>query len=169
MRGLAIAVLATAVSASAAVLPAMAQSSPPTVLIKGEAGQTVTLTPADLDPLPQASVTLSHEGHSWTLSGARLDAVLAKVDAPLGKGLRGPALSDVVLVKASDGYRVALSLGDVDPGVRPEAVIGPVILADKEDGKPLGKDGPFRLAVGGDLRPARSARNVVEIDVLRLP
>jgi hypothetical protein len=31
-----------------------------------------------------------------------------------------------------------------------------LILADRQDGKPLGKDGPFRLAVGGDLTPARS-------------
>jgi hypothetical protein len=139
------------------------------VVVKGEAGQSVTLTAADLDALPQASVTLSHDGQSFTLSGARLDAVLARVDAPLGKGLHGPALADVVLIKASDGYRVALSLGDVDPGVRPEAFIGPVILADRQDSKPLGKDGPFRIGVGGDLKPARSARNVVEIDVLRLP
>jgi hypothetical protein len=165
MRAFAIVLLA-----ALAVAPALAQTpSPATVIIKGEAGQSVTLTAADLDALPQASVTLSHEGHSWALSGARLDAVLAKVDAPLGKGLHGPALADVVLIKASDGYRVALSLGDVDPAVRPEALVGPVILADKENGKPLGKDGPFRLAVGGDLKPARSARGVVEIDVLRLP
>ena len=160
---------AMAISAVLAAAPALSQSSPATVVIKGEAGQTVTLTDADLDALPQASVTLSHEGRNFTLTGARLDAVLAKVDAPLGKVLRGPALADVVLIKAADGYRVALSLGDIDPGVRPEAVIGPVILADKEGGAPLGKDGPFRLGVGGDLRPARSARNVVEIDVLRLP
>jgi hypothetical protein len=139
------------------------------LVIKGEAGQVVTLTAADLDALAQASVTLSHDGHSFTLSGARLDAVVAKVDAPLGKGLHGPALADVVLAKGADGYRVVLSLGDVDPGVRPETLVGPVILADRQDGKALGTDGPFRLAVGGDLRPARSARNVVEIDVLRLP
>ncbi len=150
--------------------PALPQTpSPATVVVKGEAGQSVTLTAADLDALPQAAVTQSHDGRSFTLSGARLDAVLAKVDAPLGKGLHGPALADVVLIKAADGYRVALSLGDVDPGVRPEALIGPVILADRQDGKPLGKDGPFRLAVGGDLKPARSARNVAEIDVLHLP
>jgi hypothetical protein len=159
--------LAAALLAGAAT--AQTVPSPATVVIKGGAGQVVTLTAADLDALPQASVTLSHEGHSFTLTGARLDAVLAKVDAPLGEGLRGPALADVVLIKASDGYRVALSLGDVDPGVRPQTLIGPVILADREGGKPLGKDGPFRLGVGGDLRPARSARNVVEIDVLRLP
>ncbi len=163
-------ILITSILAALAVTPALAQTaSPATIVIKGEAGQSVTLTAADLDALPQASVTLSHDSHSFTFSGARLDAVLAKVDAPFGKGLHGPALADVVLAKASDGYWVALSLGDVDPAVRPEAAIGAVILADKEDGKPLGKDGPFRLAVGGDLKPARSARNVVEIDVLRLP
>jgi hypothetical protein len=157
---------AIGLSAILAATAAFAQTpSPATVVIKGEAGQVVTLTAADLDAMPQANATLSHDGHSFTLSGARLDAVLAKVAAPLGKGLHGPALADVILAKASDGYRVALSLGDVDPGVRSE----PVILADREDGKPLGKDGPFRLAVGGDLRPARSARNVIEIDVLRLP
>lgn len=158
------------IPAALAATSAAAQTpSPATVVIKGEAGQVVTLTAADLDALPQGSVTLTHDGHSFSLSGARLDAVLAKVDAPLGKRLHGPALADMVLARASDGYRVALSLGDVDPAVRPEATIGPVILADKQDGKPLGKDGPFRLAVGGDLKPARSARNVVEIDVLRLP
>ena len=162
--------LAIAVGMSALAFPAMAQTpSPATVVIKGEAGQLVTLTAADLDALPQASVTLSHDGHSFTLSGARMDAVLAKVDAPLGKGLHGPALADMVVIRASDGYRVALALSDVDAAVRPEAAVGPVILAYKQDGKPLGKDGPFRLAVGGDLKPARSARNVIEIDVLRLP
>jgi hypothetical protein len=156
--------------ATLAVTPALAQTpSPATVVINGEAGQTVTLTAADLDVLPQGSVTLSHAGHSVTLTGARLDALLTKVDAPVGKGLHGPALADVVLVKGSDGYRVALALSDIDPTVRSETLMGPVILADKEDGKPLGKDGPFRLAVGGDLKPARSARSVVEIDVLRLP
>ena len=139
------------------------------MVIKGEAGQVVTLTAADLDALPQASVTLSHDGRRFTLTGARLSAVLAKVDAPLGPALRGPALADVVLVKGADGYRAALSLSDVDPGVRPESLIGPAILADRQDGGPLGKDGPFRLAVGGDLRPARAVRSVVEIDVLRLP
>ena len=91
--------------------------------------------------------------------------LLAKVDAPLGKGLHGPALADVLLAKASDGYRVVLALSDVDPSVRKD----PVIIADQSDGRALGQDGPFRLVVGGDLRPTRAARSVVEIDVLRLP
>ncbi len=165
---LAAAVIATPAAAAPPTAPSVA-ASPPTLVLKGEAGQSVTLTTADLDALPQGSVTLSQNGYSVTLTGARLDAVLGKLDAPLGQALHGPALADVVLVKAADGYRVALSLAEIDPGVRPEAKLGPVILADRQDGAPLGQDGPFRLVVGGDLRPARSAREVVEIDLLRLP
>jgi hypothetical protein len=135
------------------------------VLLKGEAGQVVTLTAADVAAAPRATVSLTHDGKTSRFEGARLDALLIKVDAPLGRALRGPALADVVLAKASDGYRVALALSDVDPGIRTE----PVILADRQDGQPLGKDGPFRLVAGGDLRPARAAQGVVEIDVQRLP
>jgi hypothetical protein len=165
MRALAIMGLAAVTILPMGTSSARAQSASAAVVIRGETGQMATLSVADLDLLPQTTVTLSHDGKSTTFQGARLDAVLAKVDAPLGKGMHGPALADVVLVRASDGYRVALSLGDVDPGLRAD----PVILATREDGKLLGKDGPYRLAVGGELRPARSARNVVEIDVLRLP
>jgi DMSO/TMAO reductase YedYZ molybdopterin-dependent catalytic subunit len=159
----------TALILAALAAPAVAQTSPAAVIVKGEAGQVVTLTAADLAALPQGRVSLSHNGATVALEGARLDAVLAKAGAPLGPAMRGPALSDVVLVKAADGYRIVLALSDVDPAVRPEAAVGPVILATTADGKPLGKDGPFRLAVGGDLKPARAARTVVEIDVLRLP
>jgi len=165
MRILAISILAGLASVAAAAASAQAVASPATVVIRGEAGQLATLTATDLDALPQAMATIAHDGKTMTFTGARLDAVLAKVDAPLGKAMHGPALADVVLVKASDGYRVALALSDLDPGVRAD----PVILVDRQDGQPLGKDGPFRLAAGGDLKPARSARSVVEIDVLRLP
>jgi hypothetical protein len=144
--------------------PAFAEP-PASVLIKGADGQSLRVTAADLDASPQARAVLTHDGKSIAFDGARLDALLAKIGAPMGSALRGAALSQVVLVKASDGYRVALALSDVDPGVRSD----PVILADRQDGFPLGADGPFRLVVGGDLRAARSARSVVEIDVLRLP
>jgi hypothetical protein len=135
------------------------------VLLKGEDGRVVTLSAADIAAAPRAVVRLTHNGNTVTYEGARLDALLTRVGAPLGKALRGPAMADVVLIKASDGYRVALALAEADPGVRSD----PIILADREDGGPMGTDGPFRIVVGGDLRPARSARSVVEIDVIRLP
>jgi DMSO/TMAO reductase YedYZ molybdopterin-dependent catalytic subunit len=45
----------------------------------------------------------------------------------------------------------------------------PLILANRMDGRPLPeKDGAFRLVVEGDLRPARSARLVTAIRVVKL-
>lgn len=91
--------------------------------------------------------------------------MLAKVGTPTGKAIHGPEMADVVLVRAQDGYAVAFGLAELDPGTRSNRII----LADKADGAPLGgKDGAFKLIAEGDLRPARSARMVSQIEVLRL-
>ena len=120
----------------------------------------------DLNSLPRASATITHEGKTYGFKGVLLADVLKRVNAPLGKDLKGPALSDVVIVTAKDGYTVALALSDLEPSIRSATVI----LADATaQTLPLGdKDGPFRLVVDGDLKPARSARNVVSIEVRRL-
>ena len=136
------------------------------VALKGVDGQTATLTASDLAALPHQTVTLTHEGKSTVYSGAPLSAILQRVGAPAGKALHGPELADVVVVTASDGYRVALSLADTDPAIRADKII----LADSADGAPLAStEGPLRLVVEGDLRPARSARMVTTIVVERLP
>ena len=54
---------------------------------------------------------------------------------------------------------MALSLAEVDP----EFHTGEVILADSIDGHSLGKDGPWKLVVTEDKRPARWVRNVWDI------
>jgi len=136
------------------------------VMVKGLDGQTATLTTADLAALPHQSVSLAHDSKTVVYSGAPLTLILQKVGAPAGKALHGPELADVVVVTASDGYRVALSLADTDPMVRPDKII----LADRADGAPLAPtEGPLRLVVEGDLRPARSARMVTAIAVERAP
>ena len=69
-----------------------------------------------------------------------------------------------MLVTGQDGYRVALGLAEADPGVRADKII----LADRVDGHAIeGKDGPIRLVVEGDLKPARSVRMVRSIAVVR--
>jgi DMSO/TMAO reductase YedYZ molybdopterin-dependent catalytic subunit len=141
--------------------PALAQS----LELKGLAGQTATLTAADLASLPRQTVTFNTHGEKHVYEGPLLIDVLAKVGAPSGQALRGAELADAVVVSAADGYRVALGLAEADPGTRPNRVI----LADRADGAPLAaKDGPLRLVIEGDLRPARSARQVTGIEVIRL-
>jgi len=139
-------------------LPAAAQ----TVSVSGADGRGVTLTAADIAALPRQSVSLTIHGETRVFTGPLLASVLARVGAPLGERLRGPALLTYVTVRAADGYGVVLSLAEVDPALSPTAVL----LADDVDGTSIGpEDGPFRLVVEGDTRPARSARQVTAIAV----
>ena len=136
-----------------------------TLNLKGPTGQSASLTVADLAGLPRVSVAFDSHGEKHVYEGPLLIDVLAKVGTPTGKAIHGPEMASVVLVKAQDGYQVAFGLAELDPGTRANRVI----LADKADGAPLGgKHGTFKLVAEGDLRPARSARMVSEIEVLRL-
>jgi hypothetical protein len=135
------------------------------IVLKGPEGQAATLASTDLAALPRVSFTFDSHGEKHIYEGPLLIDVLAKVGTPTGKAIHGPEMADVVLVKARDGYQVAFGLAELDPGTRPNRII----LADTADGAPLGgKDGAFKLVVEGDLRPARSARMVTEVEVLRL-
>lgn len=97
--------------------------------------------------------------------GPLLIDVLKAVGAPTGHELRGPALASVVLASAADGYQVAYGLAEADPGTRSNRII----LADRADGAALDTDaGPFQIVVEGDLRPARSIRQVVSLQVRSL-
>ncbi len=125
----------------------------------------VVLSPADFHALPHVTITVhnSHADASETYSGVPLSTLLEKVNAPLGKELRGEAMSSYVVATGSDGYSVVLSLGEVDPSFHE----GQVLVADARDGKPLGDYGPFQLIVSGDKRPARWVHNLVSIALKR--
>jgi hypothetical protein len=134
------------------------------VTLVGATGSTRSVTAADLGAMPRARVSLFIHGTVHVFDGVPLTHLLASVGAPTGQSLRGPALANVVIVSARDGYKVALSLAETDPGMRASAII----LADTVDGAPIdANDGPFRLVVENDLRPARSARMVERIEVRR--
>jgi hypothetical protein len=143
--------------AALAASPAGAQS----LSLKGPGGSR-TLSAADLSGLPHVDVTTTEHGATATWQGVAVSDLAALVGAPRGEALRGPALADVLIVTAADGYRVALSLAETDPAMRAEHVI----VADRKDGRPLdAHEGPFRLIVEGDKRPARSARQVIGLEI----
>lgn len=145
---------------AALALPAAAQS----LKLKGPKGD-VTVSAADVAALPRVSFVFDSHGKKNTYEGPLLIDVLAKAGAPTGKELRGPALANAVVVRSSDGYTVVYGLAELDPGTRANRII----LADKADGAALGAtDGPFKVISEGDLRPARSARMVTEIEVVNL-
>ena len=110
-----------------------------TLKVGGPTGQSLTLRPADFAALPHIAVKARVHDKDYTFEGVELTGLLGKVGATTGKDLRGPAMSQVVLATAADGYRLALSLVETDPRFRPNHII----VADKVDGQPLNShDGP---------------------------
>jgi hypothetical protein len=133
--------------------------------LKGPAGHAQTLSAAEFAALPHVKVDFDAHGTLHHYEGVPVLDLLARVGAPTGKAVGGKAMADVILVSAADGYRVALGLAEADPGTRANRII----VADRDGGLPLGaKQGPFQLVVEGDVRPARSARMVKEIEVVSL-
>jgi hypothetical protein len=113
--------------------------------------------------LPTSEVTLGLHGEAQVCTVPLLADVLAKLGAPSRGAMRGDALLLAVVIEARDGYRVAFSLGELDP------LLGKaqVVLADRCNGAMLDEaDGPFRLAVAGDTRGARSVRQVTSLRLL---
>jgi len=124
----------------------------------------VTLSASDLKAMPHLTVAIhnTHTNVDETYSGVRVADLLARVGAPLGNDLRGKALAQYIVATGSDGYQTVLALGEVDPGFHP----GEVLVVDTMDGKSLDMhSGPLKLVVTEDKHPARSVRNLVQIEL----
>jgi hypothetical protein len=99
-------------------------------------------------------------GGEHARSGVGMAAVLRKV---MGRQLDMRRV--LLLVTASDGYRSVYSGGELALSSLGEGLI----LADQEDGKPLGpKDGRYRLVPRLDFFVDRSVRSVKELRVIEI-
>jgi len=129
------------------------------------APQRIDITPELIADLPRQEVTLTHHDESLRCDGPLLADVVAKAGVPSGESVRGPALRTAVVARAADGYSVLFSLGEIDPRLGN----GTIILADRCDGKTLdGATGPYRLAIPGDKRGARSVRQLIALEILSI-
>lgn len=135
------------------------------VRIMGPSGVAVRIGAAEFAAMPHIAVNADFHGEKHVFEGVPLTSLVARAGAPTGDQLRGSELKHVVVVTSRDGYQVVLSLAETDPAISPRRVI----LADRADGAVIGgEDGPFRLVVEGDLKPARSARMVTSIEIRKL-
>jgi hypothetical protein len=131
------------------------------VIVKGPQGRVETVSAADIQAMHRASVTVPY-GDKATFTGAVIGDLLAEVGAPSDVRLHGPPVNQIVIVSGQDGFTTVLSLAETEKSFRTE----PIILADQENGKPLdAKQGPYRLVIGGELKPARSVYAVIEIEL----
>lgn len=146
---------------------AFSQTEAPAVLsIKGDVSAPLELKADDLAKMARETASVKEQdGSEIQYEGVPLRAVLERAGAPLGKNLRGKALTTYVVAKAKDGYEVVFTLGEIDAAFGNEAIL----IADKRDGKALfGYQGPFRLVCPNDKAGARSVRMLETLEVVRL-
>jgi hypothetical protein len=119
-----------------------------------------------LAKLPAASATLTAHGQTHACTGVWLTDLAVAAGLPAGEALRGPALTTIIVAEAADGYRVAFSLAELDPKLGNHKVL----VANACDGKALSAaDSPLRLVVPGEVRAARSVRQIRALRLVALP
>lgn len=154
----------TALIVALATPPAGPAQAP--LQLVGETGTTTEITLDSLRRLPQVELRGQiHDGPELVFRGPALDALFALAGAPQGHDLRGQALRLVVVAEARDGYAVVYSLAELSPGLGARRGI----VAIEQDGQPLGeKDGPMRIVLEGEKRPARWIRQLERLRIVRV-
>jgi precorrin-4/cobalt-precorrin-4 C11-methyltransferase len=138
------------------------------LLVRNEAGKTITLAPDDFAKLPQATVRdkVPHTDQEGAYEGVLLHELLRAA----GVAFQDPAAPDkalpawlrtaYVLVEAADGYQVVFSIPEIHPGLGGREVL----LANRVNGQPLSaKLAPYQVIVPGSDLHARWIRQVTRI------
>jgi len=134
-----------------------------TVQVIDAQGHSTTITAAEIGNIAHATVSVRDHDAPAQYQGIPLAALLAMAGIQLGDKLKGPRMTEALLVEAADGYKAVFALAEVDPAFATREII----LADKRDGKPLdAKEGPLRIVVPGDKRAARWVRQVTILRVV---
>ncbi len=162
---LSMATLPTCAQMSTASMGAAAPVPPSgtTLALIGLTTQSV-ITGEALKVMPHKTITVvnGHTQASETYSGVPLVLLLAQVGMPAGKDVHGKALSEYIVATGADGYKAVIALAEAEPDFHP----GDVLVADTLAGQPLDvKEGPFKLVVSEDKRPARSVHNLVKLEL----
>jgi hypothetical protein len=148
-------------AAAAALLSTPEAAAAQEIEIRGDSLATRRVTRAELAGLPRVEARVSDHGTEALFSGVSLAAVLKLAGVPMDS-LRGRHLTTYVVVEAADGYRVVLSIGEIDPGLTGRAIF----LADKRDGEALpANQAPWRLIIPGETRASRWVRQVTALVV----
>ena len=137
------------------------------VKVSGEVVTPLEIDAAALHQFTQTTVIRKDKDgkvdHTYT--GVTLSDILKKAGVTMEDALKGKNLTKCVMVDAADNYEVAFALAELDKNYTDRLII----LADTVDGKPLpAGEGPFRIIVQGEKKPARCVRQVVGLKVIFL-
>jgi hypothetical protein len=126
-------------------------------------GKATTLSVAELQAMPQKTVTVHNEHTKMeeTYTGVLLGDLLAKYGFPVGIATHRKMVRSYLVAEGTDKYWVLFSVTEVESSEHS----GEVIVATSMGGKPLGDDGQFKLIDNGDKKPQRWVRNLSSITV----
>jgi hypothetical protein len=126
-------------------------------------GRSTSISAPQIANLPRVTVEVRDHDVPARFEGVTVSSLLTTSGIQLGDTMRGPRMTEVILVEAADGYKVVFAVAEFDPAFAAREII----LADKRDGKTLdAKEGPFRIVAPGDKRPARWIRQVTALKVI---
>jgi DMSO/TMAO reductase YedYZ molybdopterin-dependent catalytic subunit len=138
--------------------------------VRGDVTSPRHMDAAELGKLPRIETRTpdSHNpGKDIVYSGTPLIEVLKAGGLQLDSGEPGfrETVAITVLVTGSDGYRAVFALAELSPDFTDHVIL----LADTKDGQPLpAHEGPFRIVVPGEKRPARWVRQVTAVEVRKI-
>ena len=147
-------------------MPAMQRMvAHPGAVVVSMGSQEQMWTAESLRALPPVSVTVydKHSKAQEMFTGVPVSVLLQRVGFPLQP--HGKDFRLFVVATGADGYEVVFSGGELTPDVHD----GTVLVAYAMQGKALGKDGPLRMIVAGEKRPARWVRNLASLRVGQTP
>ncbi|KIO75847.1 molybdopterin-binding protein [Pedobacter lusitanus] len=133
------------------------------VKVGGEVKTPLLINGAELGKFRKTLVNRKdRDGNNHVYSGAVLADILQQAGAVSGKELKGANLTKYLLVEAIDGYQVIFAMAELYPDFTDRVII----LANEMDGKPLpASDGPFRIIVQDEKKPARCIKQVTGLFV----
>ena len=133
--------------------------------LRGDLPNPRRIDASELHKLPRAEARTTdphNPAKEIVYSGTPLVELLKAGGLLLDSGMAGirETVTMTVLVEATDGYRAVFSLAELDPELTDRVII----LADSKDSQPPPpREGPFRIVVPGEKRPARWVRQVKAI------
>lgn len=136
------------------------------VMLIDESGHAMQVTPEDLAKLARHTVEVDYHDKKTEFAGVALADLLEAKGIGLGDSLRGRGAPTVAVFEATDGYRVAVSLIEIDPVT---SSTRPALFVDQRDREPLDAgEAPYRLVLPDDKRPIRWIRMIKTIRILNL-
>jgi hypothetical protein len=161
--GLSLAPLHAQTVPKAGAMEEHAPAPPSTSLTLTVDSKATTLSVAELQAMPQKTVTVhnEHTKADESYTGVMLGDLLAKYGFPVDKTTQRKMLRSYLVAEGTDKYWVLYSVTEIEGSEHS----GEVIVATSMNGKPLGMDGKLKLVDSGDKKPQRWVRNLNAITV----